>query len=83
MPGQMGFHNRYDYNKWIIQVGNEGLKTKQGFQNYGFVKDDFIMIKGSLPGSSKRLIRMRLAINPKGTIPDQAPDLISIDGVEK
>ncbi len=83
MPGQMGYHNRYDYNKWILKVGNDGIKPKGGFLNYGIVKEDFIIVKGSIPGPAKRLIRMRLAINPKRTVPQQAPDIIQIDGVEK
>ena len=83
MPGQMGYHNRYDYNKWILKVGEDGIKPKGGFLNYGIVKGDYIIIKGSIPGSSKRLVRMRLAINPKRTIPSQAPDLNRIDGVRK
>ena len=81
MPGQMGYHNRYDYNKWILKIGKEGLKTKSGFLNYGNVREDFIIVKGSIPGPAKRLIRMRIAINPKTTVPNQAPDIISIDGV--
>jgi large subunit ribosomal protein L3 len=83
MPGQMGFHNRFDYNKWILKVGNEGLKSISGFKNYGNVSGDYIILKGSVPGPSKRLIRMRFAINPKKTVPQQAPDILSIDGVKK
>ncbi len=83
MPGQMGFHNRYDYNKWIIGIGNEGIAPKGGFQNYGIIKGDYIIVKGSIPGSSKRPVRMRFAINPKSSVPSQAPDIIQIDGVKK
>jgi len=60
--------------------GKEGLKTKSGFLNYGNIREDFIIIKGSVPGSAKRLVRMRLAVNPKVTVPNQAPDIISVDG---
>ena len=83
MPGQMGYHNRYDYNKWILKIGNDGLSPRGGFLNYGIVKGDYIIVKGSIPGSTKRLVRMRLAINPRKTVPQQAPDIISIDGVKK
>ena len=83
MPGQMGYHNRYDYNKWILKIGNDGIAPKSGFINYGIVKGDYIIIKGSVPGPAKRLIRMRLAINPNKNVPPQAPDIISIDGVKK
>ncbi len=83
MPGQMGFHNRYDYNKWILKVGNEGLNFKKGLLNYGNVKEDYIILKGSIPGSSKRLIRFRFAVNPNKGIPEKTPEKINIDGVKK
>ena len=83
MPGQMGFHNRYDYNKWILKVGEEGLTFKRGLLNYGNVRGDYILLKGSIPGTSKRLVRFRFAINPKRGVPEKPPEAINIDGVKK
>ncbi|MCD6547453.1 MAG: 50S ribosomal protein L3 [Nanoarchaeota archaeon] len=83
MPGQMGYHNRFDYNKWILKIGNNGIAPKGGFLNYGVVKEDYIILKGSVPGPAKRLIRMRLAINPKKTVPTQPPEILTISKVEK
>ena len=82
MPGQMGFHNRYDYNKWILKIGEDGKEAtpKKGFSKYGLVKEEYILIKGSIPGASSRLIRMRLAVNPKRSIPKEAPKIISFRG---
>lgn len=34
----------------------EEINPKGGFINYGFVKAPYIMIKGSLPGTKKRLL---------------------------
>jgi len=84
MPGQMGFHNRYDYNKWILKIGEDGKEVtpKAGFLNYGIVNGEYIMIKGSVPGTSKRLVRMRLAVDPKRNIPNQAPEILSVSKVE-
>lgn len=81
MPGQMGFHNRYDYNKWVLKVGSDGLNIKGGFQNYGNVKKDFVILKGSIPGSAKRLVRFRFAINPSKKFPENAPESMNIHGV--
>lgn len=83
MPGQMGYHNRYDYNKFIIKIGKGGLKTKSGFLNYGQISDDYIILRGSLPGAAKRLVRMRLAVKPGRNAAQQPPEIIEIDGVEK
>ena len=80
MPGQMGYHNRYDYNKSILKIGKGGLKTKSGFLNYGNIRDDYIIMRGSLPGPAKRLVRMRLAVRPRKEA-QQVPEIIEIDGV--
>jgi large subunit ribosomal protein L3 len=62
--GQMGSHHRVDFNKRIILIGSDGARVspKGGFNRYGQVKSDYIVIKGSVQGTPKRLIRMRKAI---------------------
>ncbi|MFA5049724.1 MAG: 50S ribosomal protein L3 [Candidatus Micrarchaeia archaeon] len=62
--GQMGYHRRTELNKRIFKIGEnaEEINPKSGFPNYGFVKNEYILIKGSIPGPVKRLIRMRMAI---------------------
>ena len=59
--GQMGFHTRTDYNKLLLKVSSKPaeINSKSGFNGYGFVKTDYILLKGSIPGSRKRLIRLR------------------------
>jgi len=67
MSGQMGYHTRTEYNKRILKLGTaeDVIIPNGGFVNYGNVKNDYIMLKGSVPGSTKRLIRFRSAIrNP-------------------
>jgi large subunit ribosomal protein L3 len=58
--GQMGYHQRTEYNKRILDIATEGNITPAGgFMNYGVVSGDYILIKGSIPGPSKRLVRLR------------------------
>ena len=80
MPGQMGFHNRYDYNKWVLKVGtdSEEINPKCGIKHYGKIKGDYIVIKGSIPGPTKRIVRTRLAMKPRSGIPNEAPTLTRI-----
>jgi large subunit ribosomal protein L3 len=61
--GQMGFHQRTEYSKQIVKIGEDGLEItpKSGFTNYGRVNGAYVMIKGSVPGPSKRAIKMRSA----------------------
>ncbi len=62
--GQLGFFTRTEYNKRIIKVGVKGnnITPNGGFVNYGIVNGNYIAIKGSVPGSIKRLIRFRPAV---------------------
>ena len=74
--GKMGYHLRTEYNKWIIKIGSkpEEINVKGGFLDYGLVKNQFILIKGSIGGSRKRLIRLTDSIRPKKGIPE-APQI--------
>ena len=73
--GQTGYHQRTEFNKRVMQIGKDGktVTPEGGFLNYGIVRNDFIIIKGSVPGPAKRLVRMRPAIRMKKTLP--APEL--------
>jgi large subunit ribosomal protein L3 len=78
MAGQMGYHQRTEYNKKILRIGEAkdagDINPDGGFVKYGLVKNDFIMVKGSLPGPSKRLVMLRKAVRPHGK-QDDAPQI--------
>ncbi len=61
--GQHGYQTRTELNKLILKIvdGSE-ITPKSGFPHYGLVKNKAILIKGSVPGPQKRLIRLRPAI---------------------
>ncbi|MDD2410371.1 MAG: 50S ribosomal protein L3 [Candidatus Methanomethylophilaceae archaeon] len=61
MSGQMGYHQRTEFNKKIVKVGEEGaeINPKGGFLNYGEVRNTYILVRGSVPGPTKRIIRLR------------------------
>ena len=65
--GKMGYHLRTEYNKWLVKIGTkaEEINVKGGFVNYGVVKNPYILIKGSIGGPQKRLIRFTDPIRPK------------------
>lgn len=65
--GQTGYHQRTEFNKRIMQIGKDGKNVTPagGILNYGIVRNDYIIIKGSVPGPSKRLVRLRPAIRSK------------------
>ncbi len=57
--GQTGFHQRMEHNKMILKISDDVKKinSKGGFIRYGVVRNPYILLKGSVPGPSKRLIR--------------------------
>jgi len=73
--GQHGFHHRTEMNKKIYKVGVAGEDSHQaatefdptkkditpmgGFPHYGIVNEDYLMLKGAVPGTKKRLITLR------------------------
>lgn len=67
-PGRMGMNQRTELNKRILQIGEDGeaVTPKGGFTNYGVVNDDYLIIKGSVPGPEKRLIMLRPAVREDG-----------------
>ena len=65
--GQMGFHQRVEYNKRIMIMSNTTenklkINPDGGFKHFGQVKGDFIILKGSVPGTYRRLIKLRRQI---------------------
>jgi len=65
--GQRGFHQRTEYNKRILMISNTEKNTELvnpngGFKHFGLVKGDYMVVKGSIAGVPKRLVKMRQPI---------------------
>lgn len=78
--GQMGYHQRTEYNKRVLKVGsNRGKITpKGGFLHYGVIKNDYILLKGSVPGPQKRIVMLRPAIRQPATAVMAAPEIVMV-----
>jgi large subunit ribosomal protein L3 len=65
--GQMGFHQRVQYNNMILKIGDNPVDVNQsgGITHYGEVKNTYVLIKGTVPGPKKRMIIMAKAIREK------------------
>ena len=68
--GQMGYNTRTEHNKRVLKIGLKGDKITPdgGFVKYGEVTGDYILIKGSVPGPRKRVIRLRPSIRKHPTL---------------
>ena len=65
--GQRGFHQRVEYDKRILVMSNTEknefvINPTGGFKHFGNVNGDFIIVKGSVPGTYRRLIKLRKQI---------------------
>jgi large subunit ribosomal protein L3e len=75
--GQHGYHHRTEINKKIYRVGAAGDKkscmTEQdltekditplgGFPHYGIINEDWLMIKGAIVGTKKRVLTLRKSL---------------------
>jgi len=78
--GQVGFHQRTEYNKRVVKISETGdeINPKGGFLRYGLIKGDHIIVLGSVPGPKKRLIRLRKSIRPKRILEVTAPTITYI-----
>ena len=72
--GQMGYHKRTEFNKKILKIASadevDQINPDGGFVKYGLVKNDYVLVKGSLPGPSKRLVILRQPIRPNNKSED-------------
>lgn len=80
LPGQQGYNNRTELNKRILDFGEdpEDVQREGGFKNYGEVQSNYILIKGSVPGPSERLVRLRTALRK-----DEKPGKPNITHINK
>jgi large subunit ribosomal protein L3e len=75
--GQNGYHKRTSINHKVYRVGKGGDeanaatefdRTKKtitplgGFVRYGSVNNDFLILKGSIPGTRKRIVTVRKSL---------------------
>lgn len=75
--GQMGYHTRSELNKWIVKISDkpEEINPKGGFLKYGDVKNQYILLKGSTQGTTKRLVKFVQAMRPNKKISKETPNL--------
>jgi len=79
--GQRGFHHRTETNKKIYRLGkagqashrasseqdmtDKGISPMGGFPRYGIIREDYIIIKGSVPGCVRRPVTLRCSLFPR------------------
>ena len=65
--GQTGYHSRVSYNSMILETGKiseKDINRNGGFKNYGVVKTDYLILRGSVSGPAKRGILVTQPLRP-------------------
>jgi large subunit ribosomal protein L3 len=75
--GQMGYHQRTEYNKRVLKIGKDGkeISVKGGFLRYGPLKGPYILLEGSIPGTEKRPVRLRHPSRSPRETPETPPQI--------
>jgi len=69
-PGQLGLFKRTEYNKFIFKIdNNKEINPSSGFHKYGVIKNDYVILKGSVAGPQKRAIIITEPIRDKRAFP--------------
>ncbi len=81
MAGQTGYHQRTEYNKRILRIASsdqEPITPKGGFLRYGEVSGEYVVVAGSVPGATKRLINLRKPLRASFAVPEEPPTLTAV-----
>ena len=80
--GQTGYHTRTELNKQLLLIDNnqERVNKSGGFPHYGEVRNDYLVIAGSLPGPNRRAMSLRQAVRP---LREQKTILEGVDWIAK
>ncbi|CEM31102.1 unnamed protein product [Vitrella brassicaformis CCMP3155] len=96
--GQRGYHQRTEINKRIYRVGlktnahnsaateadvtQKGITPMGGFPHYGEVNEDWLMLKGCIPGPKKRLLTVRKTLYPPVVRKETAEGQTNVMGIK-
>jgi large subunit ribosomal protein L3 len=83
--GQRGYHQRTEFNKRILRIGEDGadITPQGGFPHYGVVRNQYLLMHGSIAGPSKRLVRLRDAVRYTRGIEIQEADIRYVSTTSK
>ena len=74
---KMGYNLRTEHNKWVLKIGKGGeeINPKGGLMKFGLIKNPFLLVKGSVPGSRKRVLTLTHVVRPNVKVPKEAPTI--------
>ncbi len=83
--GQMGYHRRVQFNNFILKIGDDPalVNPAGGIPYYGLVKNQYVVVKGSIQGPKKRMITLTKPVKlyVKASLP--TIEKISVDSLQR
>ena len=76
--GKMGYHQRMQLNQWIMKISAEKINPKSGWKHYGVVKNDCLIMKGSVGGPEKRMIVLTAAMRGSKKVQETPPEISAV-----
>ena len=75
--GHVGFHQRTELNKRVLKIGDKGdeVTPRGGFLHYGELRNSYIILHGSIPGPTKRIVRFREPVRTGGVKLTEPPQV--------
>ncbi len=64
--GQMGYHRRTELNKRLLKISSDtqAVNPASGWHKFGVIRTEYAVVEGSLPGTPKRPLILRIAAKP-------------------
>jgi len=63
--GQLGMFTRVHYNQKVVDLGKiseKNINPKSGFESYGEIKTDYVLVEGSVQGPCKRQLLVTMPL---------------------
>ena len=77
---KMGYNLRTEFNKQILRIGiqPDDVRCPAGINHYGVVKNNYVLVKGSVIGPQKRIVTLIHATRPHVHLPKEVPQIRGI-----
>ena len=79
--GQMGFFTRVVYNNKIVLIGSineKDINPACGFNGFGKIKTDYLIVQGSIQGAPKRQLLITMPLRPSKKQTKKTYDFIEL-----
>lgn len=74
--GQLGYQQRTTYNIRVLKILDkpDEVNPAGGWKHYGLVRSKALLVHGSIPGPSKRLVRLRDNVRYRRSVKAEKPE---------